>query len=742
MAKKNKNKPGKRKRTDDQSKPIPPKQRTHERSVRARNDNAFPLPFPDKVPFPKDSFLRESGDYKKSFQRALKTSYEGFCVDKEDETKTRDKDVRKALAVLEQQGFFRTDVTQPFGLGTRCAKTYVTRCLLGDPGTTYKYLGLRMFSYPWKAAVDTENRNKPKGATTTEEALHIFFRLNENLTERTRHHLNQLNKVRKARGGPPTRGRAGFDITLINRMEYSSNLKMEPSTGEGRCAVSWHADSSLEHFSTIAVYHTVKPKTNHHWSVGLRVAHNSEGPQASRRGTDIAVESATPPIAVSLPSASTYYLLDDFNHHHQHAVFTTSKESGLRFSSTHRLLRESHNVNHILGRCKNICANFHKKGPKLWRSEQLVLNELESEWIRQFYIQGQQHYCLLWKPYWEGPIEQLLKYWSQLEGRTRQTLDFLMYAAEGKCGADIPAECNGTPSRAARKLRERRKKATTALEEIVQRQESTELMNIYQSFADLLKERASMRELWALRESDRVFYDLKREGRPMEPPLDFGISPDKKSAPGRGVSPMPGTAEELRRLAGRLLAYGAAFASGDKSELPPQEKEKSEASKTDEKSNQHKKDPLWEGWTLSKFGLELQEPWAGLLVDGKKTIETRAYALPEALLGKKVQILQSRKGCVGKSGLGNEVDIDGTSVAIIGWCKFSKVIKYTDQPAFEGDEQKHLVARSSGYGWKKNLTTVIYGWLVSDFERVSTFPLRKATRRYRSLFELHHEDVN
>ena len=50
---------------------------------------------------------------------------------------------------MEDEGLFRTDVTQPFSLGTKCAKTYVTRCLLGKDGTTYKYLGLRMFVHPW-----------------------------------------------------------------------------------------------------------------------------------------------------------------------------------------------------------------------------------------------------------------------------------------------------------------------------------------------------------------------------------------------------------------------------------------------------------------------------------------------------------------------------------------------------------------------------------------------------------------
>jgi hypothetical protein len=42
------------------------------------------------------------------------------------------------------------DVTQPLGLSTKLAPTYVRRTLAGENGITYKYLGLRMFSHPWQ----------------------------------------------------------------------------------------------------------------------------------------------------------------------------------------------------------------------------------------------------------------------------------------------------------------------------------------------------------------------------------------------------------------------------------------------------------------------------------------------------------------------------------------------------------------------------------------------------------------
>lgn len=73
------------------------------------------------------------------------------------------------------------------------------------------------------------------------------------------------------------------------------------------------------------------------WSIALRLTHNAEGPKAKPLG-DIAVEKGCPPLAITLKSGSAYYLLDDHNHHHQHAVLapTRVEDSSIRYSSTHR----------------------------------------------------------------------------------------------------------------------------------------------------------------------------------------------------------------------------------------------------------------------------------------------------------------------------------------------------------------------------------------------------------------------
>ncbi len=138
--------------------------------------------------------------------------------------------------------------------------------------------------------------------------------------------------------------------------ESEIKLKTEPCFGTEKCTVSWHADSSLEHFSTIAVYHVTTPisgaradqssQRKHKkskkeknsdqpadssspvndanvggWRVSLRVWPDAEGPTAGKtpKNLNATALKAVPAVSVPLPNQSTYYLLDDFNHHHQHS---------------------------------------------------------------------------------------------------------------------------------------------------------------------------------------------------------------------------------------------------------------------------------------------------------------------------------------------------------------------------------------------------------------------------------------
>merc|ERR1719223_2568428 len=79
-------------------------------------------------------------EHENAFKEAIDTCYEGFSVDPPSCIKGSNLDdkVQKGLKFMEEVGIFRYDITQPFGLGTKCAKTFVRRCLVGEEGTTYR----------------------------------------------------------------------------------------------------------------------------------------------------------------------------------------------------------------------------------------------------------------------------------------------------------------------------------------------------------------------------------------------------------------------------------------------------------------------------------------------------------------------------------------------------------------------------------------------------------------------------
>ena len=557
------------------------------------NYNRKPPAFPASLQVPKDDFVRDTHD-PSLFQAALETSYEGLVW--EGPSDDDEIELRSALTDLSDAGLFRTDVTQPAGLGAKLVLSYVTRCLLGDEGTTYRYLGLRMFSHPWNG-----KHHNDKGKKLT-KALQSIEKLNKNLGTRTQNHLDALAEQRRQResnnNDPYVQGRSTYNVTLINRMAPHKRLRDEPMFGTNKYSVGWHADSSLEHFSSIAVYHTLmteettnsgsenhqhkhkKKKQNFRktnidsddWAVALRVAHDCEGPRAKRLG-DITVEETAPPIAVSLPSGSTYFMLDDFNHHHQHAVLaphnSNKNQSIVRYSSTHRLLRQGHNVQDILARCSKITMGntdsdvgndeksgfWVRHGPKRWRSEQVLLNELETEWLRQFFIQGAEHKELLWG-YWKEPLQQLFRYWESLERRTLQVLTLMRDASMERCGTNSTSEGREALKVMAQVQGDRKSAADT----------------VYVSMANLLLERAKLRDLWSKRERDSVFQRLPEGCHPIPFPVGYGMNDQTNKARNfnaMACSPMPdGSSRYLAELASQVKIWGEVYENRRAESLP------------------------------------------------------------------------------------------------------------------------------------------------------------------------------
>jgi len=262
---------------------------------------------------------------------ALETCYKGIVIDPPTSLPPNLPPTKISQTLKSLTPYYQSDMTQPFGLNTPLAKTYVKRCLVGVKGTTYKYLGIRMFASDWKKAGD--------GGVA---------KLNDWMEVRTSHHLDELGK---SRSYPPC-GSNKYTVALINMMtsydkkDKDNKLKKEPDFGNDRTNVSWHADSSLQNYSTIAVYHCIldeggdmaedRDRERDNWRVGLKVVNDAEGPTMNTRGANVSgvasAESSSslssarpsdhPKITVALENNATYYLLDDFNHHHQHAVLS------------------------------------------------------------------------------------------------------------------------------------------------------------------------------------------------------------------------------------------------------------------------------------------------------------------------------------------------------------------------------------------------------------------------------------
>lgn len=297
----------------------------------------------------------------------------------------------------------------------RLTRTSVTRTLVGEPGSTYKYLGLRLFSHPWvDVDVDGNATNAKKPGSTL---CHIGYpavqsasliemgRVNEFLRKRS----NELLEEHVSSNTVPMGlvGSADYNLTLVNKMDSTAtkrDLKKESAYGMGKVSVGWHRDSGLKDFSSIAVYQMLQGTTTKscdEWGVALRAMDGGAG----------GVLASVPALMVPLPSGSLYYMLDDFNHNHEHAVIAGS--DGVRYSSTHRVAREGQGTwQYIRDKTDEFIvtaskfdfdagvANTANEGSKstakkrkdklisVARAQQMLMNEIEFEWLRQWYIQG------------------------------------------------------------------------------------------------------------------------------------------------------------------------------------------------------------------------------------------------------------------------------------------------------------------------------------------------------------------
>lgn len=107
-------------------------------------------------------------------------------------------------------------------------------------------------------------------------------------------------------------------------------------------------------------------------------------------------------------------------------------------------------------------------------------------------------------------------------------------------------------------------------------------------------------------------------------------------------------------------------------------------------------------------GINIQAPWARLLLEGKKQIETRTYALPEKYVGKDLWLIET-PGSLGKF-----------KARVIGVIRFSESKEYRSKAEFNSDVDLHLIhPDNQEYRWRAGIRK--FGWIVERVSRIEEF---------------------
>ncbi|XP_072554217.1 alpha-ketoglutarate-dependent dioxygenase FTO isoform X2 [Paramormyrops kingsleyae] len=389
------------------------------------------------------------------FQQLWESSYPGLVLRRADglppDLHGR---VQAALCSLRGRGCLLRDLVRVRG---RDVFTSVSRALLGLPGYTYRYLNTRLFTIPWHSEEVEERKegeqedksqgealeeaeNKDKACCDQElraackalwELNHFFCKDVYRIEEASDH--EQGPKEAEAGGGSPqaqcSKGSpvtAQFNVTLLNYMDPTTmdQLKEEPYYGMGKMAVGWHHDENLVSFSSVAVY-------NYSCQDDKVEGGSSEdaGRAPWRLGLKVAWDINTPGLAVPLQTGDCYYLRDDLNRTHQHCVLAGE---AARFSSTHRVAEcSSGTLEYIRRRCEEAlenmstnpdtgARNLHSLSPSALQLSEEIHNEVEFEWLRQYWFQGRRYsrFC----SWWNKPMEELEESWREMESMTQLTL--------------------------------------------------------------------------------------------------------------------------------------------------------------------------------------------------------------------------------------------------------------------------------------------------------------------------------
>ena len=256
-----------------------------------------------------------------AYHQLLREHHAGFVVVPAGKVRPPDfhHAAKAALEKLRDAGYYQYDMVMAGG--KNLSRTFVQRCLVGDPGITYKYLGLRLFAHAWSGPdVSSHFRD--------------IYRMNQEKIRMTKEQVKQQPASNRSRGS------CEYNLTLINYMEPACDavLKEEEFYGMGKASVSWHADSSLQDHSSIGVYHTLPTQKACIWDWKIALRQNPDTPDVVQ------------PVVVPTKSGDVYFLLGQFNHTHQHMVLAGSTTR--RISSTHRVaVTDTDTYEYIRDRC-------------------------------------------------------------------------------------------------------------------------------------------------------------------------------------------------------------------------------------------------------------------------------------------------------------------------------------------------------------------------------------------------------
>lgn len=103
-------------------------------------------------------------------------------------------------------------------------------------------------------------------------------------------------------------------------------------------------------------------------------------------------------------------------------------------------------------------------------------------------------------------------------------------------------------------------------------------------------------------------------------------------------------------------------------------------------------------------GINIQYPISQLIIDGKKTLETRTYPIPEEYLNKDMVLIETP---------GKEGKFKARIIAII---KFTDCFQYKTKKEFYSDCHRHCVTADSIWAWKEGNK---WGW---ELEIIKIFP--------------------